>query len=316
MSLDSDDPQDIFTDLYKAEIKPPQWVIENVLPVGFTFIGGPGKSLKSTVTLAMANLVAGYKCAALPPFMSNVVRTGKVLMFSFEAEAGELRHISEEGMKVVAGENMDSGIMVADDPWLFRLDDPDGASKLLYWLETLNPRMVILDPLRRLHALNENDSGDMSRMMRPLVKWAKDREAAVIAVHHTRKKGGQEKAQDPYYDALDMRGTSDLLAMADAVMMISPIPKREDSRHINAIFKRGQPWERDVVLGVYGNVASQGELTDLEKLVLEYAQMGLPDSPCPSLKVLAYRIKADPDAVNKAVGVLKAQMMWPSAIKW
>jgi len=250
MSDEYDEPIElidgIFTDIGNAVLKPPTWVIRDLLPVGLTFVGAPPKSGKSTLTMGVAALVAGYECRVLPPFLSEVDHGGPVLAFSYEATAGELRHMLEEGLKVEVRNN--GGILIADDPWKFRLDDADGLDQMLFWLRERNPRLVILDPLRDFHQLEEKDSGGMNRLLRPLRQWAVERDSSVVVVHHTKKKediGGQAAM----YTAADLRGTSALFGIADAVLMLTP--KKDGWAEFNATFKRAAGWVRTIRMSAY-----------------------------------------------------------------
>lgn len=48
-------------------------------------------------------------------------------------------------------------------------------------------RLVLLDPVRRLHDGNENDSGDMTAVVEAGERLAQEANAAVVFVHHTSK---------------------------------------------------------------------------------------------------------------------------------
>jgi RecA-family ATPase len=52
-------------------------------------------------------------------------------------------------------------------------------------------RLVILDPLRRLHLSDENDSGSMTAIVQLLQQLASATKAAVVFAHHTSKAAGQ-----------------------------------------------------------------------------------------------------------------------------
>lgn len=244
-----------FTDLASAAPLPPKWVVENLLPPGLTILGAPPKSSKSTFAMALACLVSDHECLALPPSMRTVRAQGRVLVFSYEANAGELRHMVERGLKV----RLHSGIKVADDPFNWRLDDPDALEALMEWLEgagleegedvdAMRPRLVIFDPLRNFHSLDEKDSGDMIRLLAPLRSWAVDNDAAVLVVHHTRKPS--EETKGATYDPLDLRGSGALFGIADAVLMLTP--KKSGHLTLSATFKRAPSYEVRFTFGAYG----------------------------------------------------------------
>lgn len=259
----------VFTDLGAAKKEPPKWLIENLLPVGLTVLGAPPKAGKSTLEMAIAALVAGLDCRALPLDLSKVCISGPVMGFSAEATAGELRHMLEEGMGVKVPDN--ESILIADDPFAWRLDDEDGSERLGHWLDERRPRLVFIDPLRDFHSAEENDSGEMVKVMRPLQRWAKATDSAVIIVHHTAKpKEGQQK-----YDPLSLRGSSAIFGLADCVWMITPAPNKY--MRMAAIFKRAAPWERTFRMAAYEFVGQTADepMTELDENVLRGIAAGI-----------------------------------------
>ena len=247
MAADEEDIDGIFTDLGAAVIRPPQWVIKDLLPVGLTFLASPPKTGKSSIIMAATCLVSGHDCRVLPPNISLVPLEGVALVFSAEAEAGELRHMVQIGMGVSVRAN--KSILIADDPWAFRLDDPKpgGWTRMKYWLDIRRPRLVVLDPLRDFHAMDENDAGDMNRLLRPMRQWAIANNASVVVVHHTKKPGDTHSQ----YSAKDMRGTSALFGIADGVLMCTPKDKVPNALTIEATFKRARGWTRTIQLAIY-----------------------------------------------------------------
>lgn len=244
--LDDPEIKEKWSDLGDAIIEDVKWVVKNVIPAGITFLAGPPKSQKTTVELALALLVAGYKHQVLPPEMSDATEQGRVLVMCPEHTAGELRDMAETGMKVKVLNN--ETIFVSINPWEWRLDDPDGMERLMRWLKILSPKMFLLDPLVDFHSLEEKDAGGMNRLLRPLQRWAKENGVAFLVVHHTAKKSGNDS---PIYTANNMRGSSALFGMADAVIMLTP-QEDENTIHVEAVIKRARGWKRDIRLNVWG----------------------------------------------------------------
>jgi len=284
--------EEVFTDLGEAEIVPPKWLIKDLLPPGLVFIGAPPKAGKSTFEMILCLLVAGFKCKALPPYLSVVESAGTVMGFSYEATAGELRHMCEEGLGTKVSN--DKSILIADDPWLFRLDDIDGASRLMGWLEERQPKLCFLDPLRDFHSLDEKDSGDMIRLLRPLQRWAKDHDSALVVVHHTKKKDEGD------YTANDLRGSSAIFGAADAVLILSPKP--DGMTTISATFKRAASWERTIRIASYGQAEMQPEegLDDVAKSVLKLLRGG-----AISQDAIARQLKTRRQRVTEAIALLE-----------
>lgn len=252
-----------FTDLGNAVKRPPTWVIENLLPTGLVFLGGPAKAQKSSLTVAISLLVAGYKCKALPAPLSRVKLGGPVMMWSNEADAGELRWIAEEGMGIKVQDN--EGIIAAKEPWTFRLDKEDGRESLIAWLEERQPVLVVIDPFRDFHSADENDSGQMSEILSPLRHWAVSNDSCILVVHHA-KKLADDRAS---YENGDLRGSSALFALANGVLILSPVAG--GNTLVKATFKRGAGWERQMRFGLYGNIDANphDELSETECAVME-----------------------------------------------
>lgn len=297
-NVDADKPDSVepvagtFTDLGEAEIIPPRWVIQDLLPTGLVFLGAPPKAGKSTLEMAMCMLVAGLPCKALPPHLSIVPETGCVMGFSYEASAGELRHMCRYGLLIDPPN--DKRVLIADDPWLFRLDDPGGSAKLLYWLEERKPKLCFLDPLRDFHNLEEKDSGGMNRILRPIQRWAKAHDSCMLVVHHTKKKDEGD------YNANDLRGTGAIFGIADGVLMLTK--KQHGLVTINATFKRGEGWDRTIKIATYEHAAEGGseKLGDLEEKVLKLLQGGASGAAA-----IGEQLKIGPNRAAQAIAALK-----------
>lgn len=258
----------VFTCLGKAVIEPPKWVVKNLIPTGLTFIGAPPKSGKSTLEMALAAVVSGLPCGALPLDLMEPGVVGPVMGFSAEASAGELRHMMEEGLHLTVPD--DESILIADDPFAWRLDDPNGQARLSRWLDERKPKLLFIDPLRDFHQFDEKESGEMNRLLRPYQQWAKATDSAFVVVHHTTKpREGQVE-----YDPLSLRGSSALFGMADAVLMLTPL--QNDFVKLKATFKRAVGWERSFRMAVYG-YAGQPALeliTEIDKQILKGVKAG------------------------------------------
>jgi hypothetical protein len=248
-----------FTDVAKATESKPRWVLQNVIPVGLTVIGGPPKhALKSTLTYALALAASGHHTPALPRWMNKAAKTGPVLMFSQEATAGEIKHAMRVGMSSMPKTNH---IYIADDPFAWRLDTDEAVAAMHDALagkfaeehdaEPRPPIMAVLDPLRDFHSVEEKDSGEMIAILGPLRAWAVENDAAVVLVHHTVKPVEGRSLLDP--DSL--RGSSAIFGKADGVIMIQP--GDPGWLRYNAVFKRGPGWKAQLRLGVWGGVAGE-----------------------------------------------------------
>lgn len=281
----SEPVEGIFTDLFSATMEPPSWLIEDLLPAGLTWVIGPPKEAhKSGMTLAMALQVAGFGGEVWPEHMRTKRQDGRVMVISAEASAGELRHDVERGMGVRGEAN--SAILIADDPWKFRLDRPDGAHRLGEWLDNIKPALLVLDPLRNLHSQDENDSGAMMDILQPWQAWAKKNNTGVICVHHVRKPSEQKD-----FVAADARGSGALVGMADGLLVVTP---KSDHLLIKATFKRAASWERLIRLGIWG-ARAQELLQPVDRMVLKAL------SACGTLEEVAEVLKVGKGVVQESV---------------
>jgi hypothetical protein len=267
--LDEDDDiaepiHGVFRDLATVTPQPPTWIVEGLVCPGLQFVAGPPKCGKSTLADAVAALVAGYPCTVLPPFLSVVREQGTVLIFSAEATAEALKYEMETGMGLKLRE--DEHLLVADDPFSFRLDDPDGLGQLMFWLRERAPKLVILDPLADLHQAEEKDARAMIGVLRPLRQWGIENGSCVLCIHHTKKPGEGQTT----YDALDMRGSGAIYGKADGCLMMTP---RGRDVHVRAVFKRAAPWEKTIRLAVWGQEGGE-KLDDVDLLVLRAIAAG------------------------------------------
>lgn len=290
MTKHNDPVESVWTDVGEALVVPPEWVVEGLIPVGVTFLVGPPKSYKSIVELAAVLTVCGVPNTALPPDLSECHETGRVLMLSGEAMAGVLRHTAIKGIGVDIPNDM--RFLAMEDPWRFRLDQPQDVGELLGWAEELNATMLCIDPLRNFHSLDENDSGGMVMMLQPVQQWAIKNKRAVIIVHHSKKLGeDKDSGKTRNATANDMRGTSALFGLADAVITITA-KNKTGLIHADAILKRGEAWERTIQLGIWGQTPVES-IDSQTKMVFELLKSGLPAAGvCAAMKLSKQQLGA------------------------
>jgi len=97
---------------------------------------------------------------------------------------------------------------VVDVPAL-RLDLAGDQQRLEAAVALLQPRVVVLDPLVRLHRLDENSASDISRLLGYLRELQRAHAVAIVLVHHASKKHRAQPGQA-------LRGSTDLHAFGDS----------------------------------------------------------------------------------------------------
>ena len=129
-----------------------QWLIDGLwMRQAVGIVGGEPKCGKSFLALDLAVAAAGVPC--LRRFAAD--EPGPVLMFPAE-DAGHIVRARLEGIAKAAGARFETlDIAVIDVPAL-RLDHRADRQRLVETVELIRPRLVVLDPLVRLHGVDEN----------------------------------------------------------------------------------------------------------------------------------------------------------------
>jgi hypothetical protein len=92
-----------------------------------------------------------------------------------------------------------------------RLDRDPHRGQLFQTAKRLRPRLLLLDPLVRLHGIDENHAGEVAGLLAYIRSLQRQLDLSVMLVHHTRKNaaGGVAAGQG-------LRGSSDLHAFGDS----------------------------------------------------------------------------------------------------
>jgi hypothetical protein len=205
-------------DQIPREENPQRWLVEELWgdsSVGV--IGGAPKCSKTWLGLDLALSVAtGTACLG----RYAVPRPGPVLMYLAEDALAVVRE-RVEGMARHRGLELNGiAIHVITAPSL-RLDRPPHRNRLLETARHLRPRLLLLDPLVRLHAVDENDAGQVAELLAYFRLLQRQLDLSVMLVHHTRKNapGGVAAGQG-------LRGSSDLHAFGDSNLYLRRVQER------------------------------------------------------------------------------------------
>ena len=185
-----------------------RWLVEQLWcarSVGV--IGGAAKCAKTWLGLDMALSVAtGTPCLG----RYAVPEPGPVLVYLAE---DALRAVREriEGMARHRGLDLDGvEIHVITTPVL-RLDHDRDRTRLWETVRRLRPRLLVLDPLVRLHGIDENHAGDVAELLGYFRSLQRQLGLSVLLVHHTRK-----NAADGVAAGQGLRGSGDIHAFGDS----------------------------------------------------------------------------------------------------
>lgn len=181
-----------------------RWRIEQIWGDGVGILGGPPKCAKSWFGLDMAISVASAT-ALLGRFA--VRDPGPTLIYLAE---DDLRQVRARIAGICLHRRIDLAALdlhVITAPAI-RLDQQADQKRLTVTVEKLRPKLLLLDPLVRLHRLDENSSQDISALLGFLRELQRRHDVAIVVVHHMRKAVRSHLGQA-------LRGSGDLHAWND-----------------------------------------------------------------------------------------------------
>ena len=222
-----------------------QWLIDALWgrqAVGI--IGGEPKCGKSFLALDLAVAVAaGVPC--LRRFETN--QPGPVLMFAAE-DAGHIVRTRLKGIARAAGADFDTLDIAVIDVAALRLDLESDRQRLHETVERIRPRLLVLDPLVRLHRVDENAATEIAPILAFLRALQRRFHTAVVLVHHARKSAAARPGQA-------LRGSSELHAWGDSNLYL----RRRKGQIVMTVEHRAAAGLNDVAL----ELANDGHATAL-----------------------------------------------------
>lgn len=194
------------------EESPRRWLIEGLW--GASAVGtvaGHPKACKTHLALDMAVSVASAT-SCLGSY--RVLEPGKTLVYLAEDSKEDIRE-RVEGLTRHRGISLGTlDLHVITVPSL-RLDMDLHRLRLQGTIEVFRPRLLLLDPLVRLHNRNENDATEISELLSYLRDLQRRFDMALILVHHTRKSSSPEGQQGQ-----SLRGSGDIWAWSDSALYL------------------------------------------------------------------------------------------------
>jgi hypothetical protein len=226
-----------------------RWLVEGLWGArSVGVIGGAPKCAKTWLGLDMALSVAtGTACLG----KYAVPEPGPVLVYLAEDAHLAVRE-RVEGMARHRGLDVAQvAIHVITAPVL-RLDRGPDRTRLLETTRRLRPRLLVLDPLVRLHGIDENNAGEVAELLAYFRSLQRQFELSVLLVHHTRKNaaGGVAAGQG-------LRGSSDIHAFGDSNLYL----RRTREHLVLSSEHRAAPASAPVYLDL---VATDAETAHLE----------------------------------------------------
>jgi hypothetical protein len=226
-----------------------RWLVEELWGASSVgVIGGAPKCAKTWLGLDMALSVAtGTACLG----KYAVPEPGPVLIYLAE---DALPVVRERIAGMARHRGIDLGpveIHVITAPVL-RLDRDRDRTRLWETTRQLRPRLLVLDPLVRLHGIDENHAGEVAELLAYFRSLQRQFDLSVLLVHHTRKNaaGGVAAGQG-------LRGSSDIHAFGDSNLYL----RRTREHLVLSSEHRAAPAAQSVYLEL---IATDSHTTHLE----------------------------------------------------
>ncbi|MGH7343223.1 MAG: AAA family ATPase [Candidatus Rokuibacteriota bacterium] len=184
----------------------PEWLVEGLWAArAVGCIGGTPKIGKTWLALELAFAVAsGTPCLG----RFAVSDPGPVIVYCAEDTALAVKQ-RVAGLAKARGVNFDRLAVGWVGAPSLHLDDHRDRRRLVLTLLATKPRMLVLDPLVRLHRGDENSAAEISDLLGFLRGLQREHGVAVVLVHHVRKSGATDPGQS-------LRGSGDLHAWGDS----------------------------------------------------------------------------------------------------
>lgn len=185
-----------------------RWLVDALWPTAAVgVVGGHPKSFKTWWGLEIAVSVAsGTPCLG----RFAVQQPARVLVYLAEDPAHAVRDRIDAiaQRRGLALDALDLHVITIDR---LRLDSNEHKRRLDATLARLRPRLLLLDPLVRMHDRDENHAHELTPILSGLRVLQRRHDLAIALVHHARKNAhGQRHGQS-------LRGSGDIFAWADVL---------------------------------------------------------------------------------------------------
>lgn len=251
-----------------------RWLVEGFISQGsITVMASAPKAGKTWVALALATAVASGT-SALGRF--HVPFPGPVLVFPAEDDPRALRERIESiclGQRVPF-EELPIHIITAHS---LQLDVDEQRGKLEALIERIRPKLLILDPLVRIHSGAESYVGHVAELFGYLRRLQRRFELSIFVTHHVSK--NRTGAIQP---GLAMRGSGDIHASYDHG---ATLERQEDGSVLLALEHRSAPSPEPLTFRLHSR--PDGGVT------FEVLDDAVPVEPSP--RVMARRHAVPPD---------------------
>ena len=258
-----------------------QWLVQDLwTEQAVGILGGEPKCCKSFLALDVAVSVAsGTACLRQFP----VRRSGSVLLFPAEDSLAVVRQRLEGIAAAAQVPFAPLPVQVITAPSL-RLDTATDRLRLSQTVQEQHPVLLVLDPLIRLHRVDENDATQIAALLSYLRELQRQFQLAVLLVHHARKDSQSSRPGQA------LRGSSELHGWGDSNLYL----RRKGSQLTLSTEHRAAPSQDHIPLQLT-QAGSALALTVLERPI---AQPDIPPTPIEQVRQALAQLQ-EPSSVQQ-----------------
>ena len=141
------------------------------------------------------------------------------------------------------------------------LDSAEGIKNLERLIEIYKPDIVFIDTFSSFHESDENKAPEMKPIIKKLANIARERNIAIVLVHHSRKRAAKERSLDLTQD--DVIGSSIMNRLVGLIIGIEPMNDNEKVLLMKALkswFTSFNPCKYTLKENIYGGTTLQTDL--------------------------------------------------------
>ena len=186
-----------------------RWLVSGFWPShGVGLVGGHPKSCKSLFSLDLCMSVA-----TKTPFLGiGQVRTPGTALIYMAEDALTIVRERLQSLADYRGIPLDQIDIQVITSCSLRIDSAMDMERLDKTVSYFKPQILLLDPLVRLHRIDENNAQEIATLLAGLRELQRRHDTAIALVHHARKNG-----HNHHQSGQSLRGSSDIFAWADVL---------------------------------------------------------------------------------------------------
>lgn len=243
-------PESVFSLIHKEIPEAPHYIEPSILPKGGKLLfGGSAKLGKSFMGLSLGRALALGVPLFDVPYMT-VPEPTRVLMI--EQELG-IRTLQKRCIKIFDGDSdklLKENFHVMSQLRGFKIDDPNAIDFLDRAVHECGAQVLILDPMGKLHNLDENDSKDMNFLFNQIElvqKRCEDLNLSVVMSHHSGKPSRDPNSDWDSLNPYNFRGSAKWFDEPDVLITGNRI-LLEDGGGVGPLDKNGVPegWKAEL----------------------------------------------------------------------